>query len=957
MKRLFVLFAVILVTVSALANRSFNGTEVLYLNAGAVSWWQDGGAVQRASFDGGEFVIGVPAADPSKVAFTVPAGSYKTVVFSRASSATATAWNSTGEIPLTGTTENMINTFAENSNSVTWAHYDGRGIEKPACPDELYVIGNIKNVGWTPGSGIKLTKQGQVFTSGDIEFVAEGTNTTCYFCFTSTNSTNWADVNANRYGTSNTITTDGAVDLSYPGEKNATIAPGVYVITVDWETMKVTAEKKEETHEMAGTVLWPSNAVLPTSIPESVRILSLNNSLIHYQTEWQDDIFNQMSIAMGKDAIWTAHTNLGKSLKYHYDEGEGLVAETGLPSARKLIRDNAYTHIILQEQTAKPLTNTKGFHESVAACVKYIREEGANPSAVIILPVNWAYGSSTDFAAENAKLKKIYLDIAQEFGLVLAPVGVAYDIAAATEGTTVLTNGGKWFKDDRHPTQMTTYLGACLEYATIFGVDPTTITWSPTTISSEDAAKMRAYAKQALEATNQPVDVRKKSIRFELRQIDTDGLSVGKAEGTISGNEVSDNVFKATAAGSYTVKAVSGEQNLSSTVAILDMKTAAENLPSIKVNEENKVVVENFNGMAYPAANATAVSNKKGVYGENYDLPEAWRIERNQVGPRTIGAYRDASLQAQYAGGVNLPANASNGTWNLGTNGDNDRALGGMTTGVANGARTINVMVHLENNGKKDFETIKVQYDIEKYREGSNANEFYVKLFTSPNGVTWTEAGEDFTWLNPKGTAQTGFATVPGFSHSVSGEMKHVFEAGTDLYLCWSISTSAGDNCASAPCLAVDNIRLEFIPAPVPEAAHYLYVNDQTGWATLGLYAFGTSELYGGWPGKAMIDTKKVDDITYKVFPFNVTEDAPYTLIFNDWNNGSQAPDFIVTEARDYYLTVTPTSVTERSTTNGISFVKAEPARNRKYVKDGKLYIVHNGIIYNASGVRTEYKR
>ena len=656
MKRLFVLFAVVLVTVSALANRSFNGTEVLYLNAGAVSWWQDGGAVQRASFDGGEFVIGVPAADPSKVAFTVPAGSYKTVVFSRASSATATAWNSTGEIPLTGTTENMINTFAENSNSVTWAHYDGRGIEKPACPDELYVIGNIKNVGWTPGSGIKLTKQGQVFTSGDIEFVAEGTNTTCYFCFTSTNSTNWADVNANRYGTSNTITTDGAVGLSYPGEKNATIAPGVYVITVDWETMKVTAEKKEETHEMAGTVLWPSNAVLPTSIPESVRILSLNNSLIHYQT---------------KDAIWTAHTNLGKSLKYHYDEGEGLVAETGLPSARKLIRDNAYTHIILQEQTAKPLTNTKGFHESVAAWVKYIREEGANPSAVIIL----------DFAAENAKLKKIYLDIAQEFGLVLAPVGVAYDIAAATEGTTVLTNGGKWFKDDRHPTQMTTYLGACLEYATIFGVDPTTITWSPTTVSSEDAAKMRAYAKQALEATNQPVDVRKKSIRFELRQIDTDGLSVGKAEGTISGNEVSDNVFKATAAGFYTVKAVSGEQNLSSTVAILDMKTAAENLPSIKVNEENKVVVENFNGMAYPAANATAVSNKKGVYGENYELPEAWRIERNQVGPRTIGAYRDASLQAQYAGGVNLPANASNGTWNLGTNGDNDRALGGMTTG------------------------------------------------------------------------------------------------------------------------------------------------------------------------------------------------------------------------------------------------------------------------------------
>lgn len=106
-----------------------------------------------------------------------------------------------------------------------------------------------------------------------------------------------------------------------------------------------------------------------------------------------------------------------------------------------------------------------------------------------------------------------------------------------------------------------------------------------------------------------------------------------------------------------------------------------------------------------------------------------------------------------------------------------------------------------------------------------------------------------------------------------------------------------------------------------------------------------------------MISTKKVDNIIYKVYPFDISEDASYKLIFNNWNNGSQAPDFAVTEARDYYLTVTPTSVTERSTTNGISFVKAEPARNRKYVQDGKLYIVRNGIIYNASGVRTEYKR
>lgn len=952
MKKLFTFLTALLVTVSVFAGRTFSGTEILYLNAGAVSWWQDGGAVQRASFDGGALVIGVPAADPSKVAFTVPAGTYENVVFSRASSAEADAWNSTGAISLDGTTMNMINTFDQNSSVVTWGTYDGGGIDKPACPNELYAIGNIKNVGWNPGSGVSFTKNGQVFTSGDIEFEPEGTNTVCYFCFTSTNSTDWADVNANRYGTNNTIVSGGtAVNVTYPGEKNATIAPGTYVITVDWETMKVTAEKKEVEIEIAGPALWPTSAVLPTAIPESISVLSLNNSLIHYENEWQDDIFNKMAQAMGKDAIWTAHTNLGKSLKYHYDEGEGLT-EAGTPSARKLIRDNAYTHIILQEQTAKPRTNTKGFRESIADWVKYIREEGANPAAVIILPINWAYGNSANFKGENAEFKKIYLDIAQEFGLVLSPIGVAYDIAADEEGTAIMAEGGKWFKDDRHPTQMTTYLGACLEYATIFGVDPTTITWAPTTVTADNAAKMRNYAKKALAATDQPVDVRQKSIRFELRTLDSDGLSVSSAEGTISGTEVTSNVFKATTAGTYKVNAVSEESNLASTVLIMDMNTTVVKLPSIKVNDKNMLVEENFNGMNYPEATATLVSGKNGAYGENYDLPTAWRIERNQVGPRTIGAYRDAAMQVQYAGGVSMPSNASNGTWNLGTNGDSDRALGGMTTGVADGARAINVMVHLENDGNVDFESIKVSYDIEKYREGSNANEFYVKLFTSSNGVVWTEAGEDFTWLNPKGSAQTGFETVPGSVKSVEAELDYTFAAGTDLYLCWSISTSAGDNCASAPCLAVDNISLEFVPAAIPEAAHYIYVEDQTGWATMGLYAYGTSELYGGWPGVVMIDTKVVDGVTYKVFPYDVTVDGTYNLIFNNWNNGEQAADFVVNEARDYYLTVTSAKVTERTISTGISSVVAEPAKSRKYIKDGRIYIERNGVRYDLLGIR-----
>lgn len=242
MKKIFTLCAAVMMAATMFAGRTFDGTEILYLNAGYVSWWQDGDAVQRASFDGGDLVIGVPAADPSKVGFTVPAGTYETVVFSRASSATADPWNSTGAIPLDGTTGNMVATFAQNSTEATWGNYNGAGIDAPTCPDALYMIGNIENVGWTPGSGIAMIKNGNVFT-GTATFVAEGTNTICYFCFTSSNLTDWADVNANRFGTKNTIVADAAgVELNYPGEKNATIAPGTYTITVDWDSMTVSAE-------------------------------------------------------------------------------------------------------------------------------------------------------------------------------------------------------------------------------------------------------------------------------------------------------------------------------------------------------------------------------------------------------------------------------------------------------------------------------------------------------------------------------------------------------------------------------------------------------------------------------------------------------------------------------------------------------------------------------------------
>ena len=664
----------------------------------------------------------------------------------------------------------------------------------------------------------------------------------------------------------------------------------------------------------AGVALWPANVVLAKKA-DQVRVLSMNNSLIHYENEWQDDMFNSIAKAAGADALWTAHTNLGKTLAYHYNEGEGLT-DAGVPSARMLVRKQPWSHIILQEQTALPRTDFATFRANVERWVKYIRTEGGNPNAVIIVPLNWAYNAWSSFTSDNAQFRDSYYKMAQELGVTVTPVGLAYQLAFEAEGSEEVAT---WFKDDRHPTQKATYMAACMEYANITGVDPTTIAWAPATITADEAAKMRSYAKQALEAWTQTVDQHAGTVRYELHQLSTEGLSMEKLNAeSISvnaGGTMAEGVFTAAGElGSYTVTAAYDGRQYNATVSVAAPKMEVEVLPSVSINDEQLTVTENFDALPCPAADA-AVIEKGYVSNEPSTLPTGWRIERNQVGPRTVGSYADAAEAAQYQGGVSLPSNAANGTWNFGMNGNSDRAVGGITTGVADGARTINVMLHLTNDSQTSYPEIKLAYDVEKYRDGSNAAGFDVTLYVSDNGVTWAPVGDAFNTHFEPGTGQIGYETVPCQTVHVEGTVAHKFAAGTDLYFAWSSSVTSGDNCASAPALAIDNVSLEAVPASIPTAAHYLYVDDQTGWETISVYAYGDAELYGAWPGQFVQGTKTIDDVTYKVFTLPASS-GNYNLIFNNGNNGIQLGDFAVEATKDYYLRATAAGVQEINVEN-----------------------------------------
>jgi hypothetical protein len=100
-------------------------------------------------------------------------------------------------------------------------------------------------------------------------------------------------------------------------------------------------------------------------------------------------------------------------------------------------------------------------------------------------------------------------------------------------------------------------------------------------------------------------------------------------------------------------------------------------------------------------------------------------------------------------------------------------------------------------------------------------------------------------------------------------------------------------------------------PEPTPGDTHYIYVDDQTGWDAITLYAWGDKEFFGDWPGAQPTGTKTVDGVNYTFWEFTSAGETEH-LIFNNNGGGSQTPDFDVVLDRDYYLTVTAAGVTPK---------------------------------------------
>ena len=190
-------------------------------------------------------------------------------------------------------------------------------------------------------------------------------------------------------------------------------------------------------------------------------------------------------------------------------------------------------------------------------------------------------------------------------------------------------------------------------------------------------------------------------------------------------------------------------------------------------------------------------------------MPTGWKVDKNTT-VRLVGSYASAVTATERIGGNSLSTSAGNGIYNFGAGPEasaTDRAVGGLSSSSA--SKSVNVYVHLQNNGGSTIENLSISYDVEKYRNGSNTAGFSIQMYYSTDGSTWSSAGSDFLTSFAADANNNGFATAPGATSSVTSKtLSQQIAQNGNLYLAWNYSVTSGTTTSNAQALGIDNVEI-----------------------------------------------------------------------------------------------------------------------------------------------------
>ncbi len=226
----------------------------------------------------------------------------------------------------------------------------------------------------------------------------------------------------------------------------------------------------------------------PRDISKEYRVLLIGNSFTYYnEMNRPNGIFYQLATNAGYrvtvDSVYKGGYYLHQFLNEKDEYGAKVL---------ELLNTVKYDMVVLQDQSAAPITNPGDFYDSCRSFKKLIDKNGAE----MWLYQTWGYKDGykdlTKFGKDTfdmeMKLRAGYAAIGKELSVPVVYAGAAFSRSYKDHPEIEL-----YYTDIKHPGVMGSYLIAWTLFGTMFGVDPSTLTCDGT-VDPEYAKLLREAA-------------------------------------------------------------------------------------------------------------------------------------------------------------------------------------------------------------------------------------------------------------------------------------------------------------------------------------------------------------------------------------------------------------------------------------------------------------------------------
>lgn len=240
--------------------------------------------------------------------------------------------------------------------------------------------------------------------------------------------------------------------------------------------------------------------------------------------------------------------------------------------------------------------------------------------------------------------------------------------------------------------------------------------------------------------------------------------------------------------------------------------------------------------------------------------------------------------------------------------------------------KTLNLILNNNGGGKQldgfaitvpadeIFLTVNTAYslgDVEGNPRGEPSTIYVVNKqgWETLNLYAWGDIEAFGSWAGAAGTKIGTWCGEPVFTFDVSADASGksenlIFNDGNGAQFD-ALSTVLGEDLY----LQIENSACTTI-----EPVTRVYVINETGWDEIHMYVWGTSEIFGGWPGAAPAGTQEIGGTTYSYFEVPASAFGNTANFILNNNNGTQLENFDClkgqTVSKDFYFHFTADNVT-----------------------------------------------